>query len=101
MSPACQISSAFLHRPTCAHPDDRGYQKAIKFFSLTYAFSNVITMQYTAKTPHDSVLILQADGLRYRYQEDHVFKDIRYGQITEVKIKRNLFQFYFWFISPL
>ena len=58
-------------------------------------------MQYTAKTPHDSVLILQADGLRYRYQEDHVFKDIRYGQITEVKIKRNLFQFYFGlFLTP-
>ena len=56
-------------------------------------------MQYTAKTPHDSVLILQADGLRYRYQEDHVFKDIRYGQITEVKIKKKSFPILFWFIS--
>ena len=55
-------------------------------------------MQYTAKTPHNSILILQPEGLRYRFQEDHVFKDIRYSQITGVKVKRNLFKYYFAFL---
>ena len=55
-------------------------------------------MQYTAKLPHNSVLILQPEGLRYRFQEDHVFKDIRYSQITGVKVKRNLIKYYFVFL---
>ena len=58
-------------------------------------------MQYTAKPPHNSVLILQPEGLRYRFQEDHVFKDIRYSQITGVKVKKNLFIHYInLFIPP-
>lgn len=59
-------------------------------------------MQYTAKTPHDSVLILQADGLRYRYQEDHVFKDMRYSQVTEINVYSDLYRKYFSIIlAPL
>lgn len=57
-------------------------------------------MQYTAKPPHNSVLILQPEGLRYRFQEDHVFKDIRYSQITGVKVKKNLFIHYINFFIP-
>ena len=50
------------------------------------------------QTPHNSVLILQPECLRYRFQEDHVFKDIRYSQITGVKVKRNLIKYYFVFL---
>ena len=50
-------------------------------------------MQYTANKPHNGVLIIQAAGLRYRLQEDHVFKEIRYAQVREVKIKYDFFLF--------
>lgn len=48
-------------------------------------------MQYTANKPYNSVLIIQPSGLRYRLQEDHVFKEIRYTQVTGVKIKKDFF----------
>ena len=50
-------------------------------------------MQYTANKPYNSVLIIQPSGLRYRLQEDHVFKEIRYTQVTGVKIKKDFFLF--------
>ena len=55
-------------------------------------------MQYTAKKPFNSDLILHPDGLRYRFQEDHVFKDIRFAQVTKVKVKSDLYRKYFSFI---
>lgn len=59
-------------------------------------------MQYTAKKPFNSVLIIQPTGLRYRLQEDHVFKEIRYAQVTGVKLKKDHFRFYFgYIIAPL
>lgn len=48
-------------------------------------------MQYTANKPYNSVLIIQPSGLRYRLQEDHVFKEIRYTQVTGVRIKKDFF----------
>lgn len=50
-------------------------------------------MQYTANKPHNGVLIINAAGLKYRLQEDHVFKEIRYAQVREVKIKYDFFLF--------
>lgn len=59
-------------------------------------------MQYTAKKPYYSVLIVHPEGVRHRLQEDHVFKDIRYNQITSVKIKRDVFLLIFGYIlGPL
>ena len=55
-------------------------------------------MQYTAKKPFNSVLILHPDGLRYRFQEDHVYKDIRFAQVTKVKVKRDYFLFFMFYI---
>ena len=59
-------------------------------------------MQYTTNKPYDSVLIVQSSGLRYRLQPDHLFKEIRYSQITGVKIKKDYHRSYFGFIlAPL
>ena len=58
-------------------------------------------MQYTAKKPYNSVLIVSPKGLRYRFQEDHVFKDIHYAQITKVKLRYDLFRFYLLALIPL
>ena len=59
-------------------------------------------MQYTAKKPYNSVLIVREEGLRYRLQEDHLFKDIRYNQITGITIKRDLFLFFCAYVlAPL
>jgi hypothetical protein len=59
-------------------------------------------MQYTANKPYNSVLIIQPSGLRYRLQEDHVFKEIRYTQVTGVKIKKDFFLFLMgYIIAPL
>ena len=44
-------------------------------------------MQYTANKPHNAVLIIQDSGIRYRLNEDHIFKDIRFAQITAIKLK--------------
>ena len=58
-------------------------------------------MQYTAKKPYTSVLLIKPDGLRCRLQEDHLFKDIRYAQVTKVKVKKDYFRLYFRFLlSP-
>ena len=48
------------------------------------------------KKPFNSVLIIRPDGLRYRFQEDHFFKDIRYAQVTNVKVKSDLYRKYFF-----
>lgn len=59
-------------------------------------------MQYTANKPYNSVLIIHPYGLRYRLQEDHIFKEIRYVQVTGVKLKKDHFRFYFGYIlAPL
>ena len=59
-------------------------------------------MQYTANKPYNSVLIIQPSGLRYRLHYDHVFKEIRYAQVTGVKIKKDLFRLYFiYLLLPL
>ena len=54
-------------------------------------------MQYTANKPHNAVLIIQDSGIRYRLKEDHIFKDIRFAQITAIKLKAdsNLFPRFF------
>jgi len=54
-------------------------------------------MQYTANKPHNAVLIIQDSGIRYRLKEDHIFKDIRFAQITVIKLKAdsNLFPRFF------
>ena len=54
-------------------------------------------MQYTANKPHNAVLIIQDSGIRYRLNEDHIFKDIRFAQITVIKLKAdsNLFPRFF------
>ena len=57
-------------------------------------------MQYTAKKPFNSVLILHPDGLRYRFQEDHMFKDIRFAQVTNVKVKSDLYRNFIVFLAP-
>ena len=60
-----------------------------------------MSMQYTAKKPFNSVVILKEGELRYRFQEDHIFKDIRYNQITKVKVHSDLFRQYFaYFLAP-
>lgn len=59
-------------------------------------------MQYTSKKPYHSSLIVRPDGLSYRFQLDHVFKEIRYAQITRVNVKKDYFRRYFgFFLSPL
>ncbi len=59
-------------------------------------------MQYTAKKPFNSVLIIQPSGLRYRLQEDHVFKEIRYMQVRGVQIKRDFYLLFFaYVVAPL
>lgn len=57
-------------------------------------------MQYTAKKPFNSVLILHPDGLRYRFQEDHVFKDIRFAQVMNVKVKADLYRNFIVLLAP-
>jgi len=57
-----------------------------------------MSMQYTAKKPFNSVVILKEGEFRYRFQEDHVFKDIRYNQITKVKVHTDLFRRYFAYL---
>ena len=54
-------------------------------------------MQYTPNKPHNAVLIIQDSGIRYRLKEDHIFKDIRFAQITVIKLKAdsNLFPRFF------
>ncbi|MDC0643357.1 hypothetical protein OAP39_02030 [Flavobacteriaceae bacterium] len=54
-------------------------------------------MQYTANKPHNAVLIIQDSGIRYCLKEDHIFKDIRFAQITVIKLKAdsNLFPRFF------
>ena len=37
------------------------------------------------------MLIIQPSCLSYCLQEDHVFKEIHYAQVTEVKIKKDFF----------
>lgn len=40
--------------------------------------------------------------MRYRLQEDHVFNEIRYTQVTGVKIKKDYARLYFgYFLAPL
>ena len=57
-------------------------------------------MQYTANKPHNAVLIIQDSGIRYRLNEDHIFKDIRFAQITAIKLKADSnFFLYFFSIS--
>ena len=59
-------------------------------------------MQYTANKPYNSVLIIHPSGLRYRLQEDHIFKEIRFAQVTGVKLKKDHIRFYFGYIlAPL
>ena len=59
-------------------------------------------MQYTVNKPSDAVLIVQPHGLRYRLQSDHLFKEIRYSQITGVKIKKDYNRLFFGlFLAPL
>ena len=58
-------------------------------------------MQYTSKKPHHSSLIVRPDGLRYRFQLDHVFKEIRYAQVKGIKIKSDGLRIYFMLIAPL
>ena len=50
-------------------------------------------MQYTVNKPYNSVLIIQPTLLRYRLKEDHIFKEIRYAQVTGVKVKKDFFFF--------
>lgn len=50
-------------------------------------------MQYTANKPYNSVLIIQPSGLRYRLQEDHIFKEIRYAQVTGLSLRKIIFVF--------
>ena len=57
-----------------------------------------MSMQYTAKKPFNSVVILKEGELRYRFQEDHIFKYIRYNQITKVKVHTDLFRRYFAYL---
>ena len=72
-------------------------------------FSNIVSlenpksnaMQYTANKPFTAVLLLKGDGIRYRLQEDHFFKDIRYAQITAVKLKAEVSFFYKMTILPV
>jgi len=58
-------------------------------------------MQYTANKPFNSVLIIHQDGIRYRLKEDHLFKNIRYAQITTIKLKADLIFFYRLILIPL
>lgn len=55
-------------------------------------------MQYTAKKPFNSILIIQPTGLRYRLQEAHVFKEIRYAQVRGVQIKRDFYLLFFAYV---
>ena len=59
-------------------------------------------MQYTANKPYNSVLIIQPSGMRYRFQDDHVFKEIRYAQVTGVKLKKDIFRLYIgYLLAPI
>lgn len=59
-------------------------------------------MQDTANKPYNSVLIIQPSGLRYRFQDDHVFKEIRYNQVTGIKLEKDLFRFYIiYLLAPM
>ena len=57
-------------------------------------------MQYTAKKPFNSVLIIRPDGMRYRFQEDHLFKDIRYAQVTKVVVKTDRYRNFIFIAAP-
>ena len=58
-------------------------------------------MQYTANKPFSAVLIIQDDGIRYRFQEDHIFKDIRFAQVTAIKLKTDYSIFVRLILIPL
>ena len=58
-------------------------------------------MQYTANKPYTAVLLLKDEGIRYRFQEDHLFKDIRYAKITAVKLKADVHFFSKFVIFPI
>lgn len=57
-------------------------------------------MQYTAKKPFNSVLIIRPDGMRYRFQEDHLFKEIRYAQVTKVVVKTDRYRNFIFIAAP-
>ena len=57
-------------------------------------------MQYTAKKTFNSVLIIRPDGMRYRFQEDHLFKDIRYAQVTKVVVKTDRYRKFHFYCCP-
>ena len=57
-------------------------------------------MQYTAKKPLNSVLILQPDTFRYRYEEDQIFKEIRYEQVTNIKVKSDQYRNFIFILAP-
>jgi len=56
-------------------------------------------MQYTANKPHNAVLIIHDSGIRYRLKEDHIFKDIRFAQITAIKLKSDLKLLHIFFFN--
>lgn len=59
-------------------------------------------MQYTAKKPYDSQLIMNPNGFRYRLKAEHHFKEIRYAQLTNMKLKKDYSRLYFGFLlAPL
>ena len=58
-------------------------------------------MQYTANKPYTAVLLLKDEGIRYRFQEDHLFKDISFAKITAVKLKANVHFFSKFIIFPI
>lgn len=58
-------------------------------------------MQYTANKPHNAVLIIHDSGIRYRLKEDHIFKDIRFAQITAIKLKSDLKLLHIFFLIPI
>ena len=59
-------------------------------------------MQYTAKKPYGSRLQIQASGLCYVLEKNHLPKEISYHQITKVKLKGAFFRAYFvYFLVPL
>lgn len=70
-----------VYMTVCIGKQKDFFQKGVYLLS-----PNHLVMQYTTNKPFDSVLIVQASGLRYRLQSDHLFKDIPYPQITKVKI---------------
>lgn len=52
-------------------------------------------MQYTAKKPLDSVVIVHPNGIRFRFRLPHDFTELRYNQITKVDLKSSWVDIYF------